>query len=317
MSSHHHHHGEGLGDRRLSAAIAINVLLTVVQVAAGVVSGSLGLIADALHNLSDAASMGIALLARRIARRPADRLMTFGYQRAELVATLINVTALLLVGGYLLAEAVGRFLSPTPVQGWPVVIVAGVALVVDTATAWIIAGGARHSLNMRAAFLHNVTDALASLGVIAAGTLILLYDLTVADLLVTVAISGYVIYQAAGLLPRTVRLLMGAMPEDLEYDAIVAALRATPGVRDIHHVHVWSLDEHRRALEAHLVPEADDLAAFEHLKHRVREVLRERFHVEHATLEPCIADRAGAPIVRMQPPHRHATQVKPKAGDAH
>lgn len=317
MSSHHHHHGEGLGDRRLSVAIAINVLLTVAQVAAGVVSGSLGLIADALHNLSDAASMGIALLARRIARRPADRLMTFGYQRAELVATLINVTALLLVGGYLLAEAVGRFLSPTPVQGWPVVIVAGVALLVDTATAWIIAGGARHSLNMRAAFLHNVTDALASLGVIAAGTLILLYDLTVADLLVTVAISGYVIYQAAGLLPRTVRLLMGAMPEDLEYDAIVAALRATPGVRDIHHVHVWSLDEHRRALEAHLVPEADDLAAFEHLKHRVREVLRERFHVEHATLEPCIADRAGAPIVRMQPRHRHATQAKPGAGDAH
>lgn len=305
-SDHHHHHDHGpLSDRRLAWAIAINVVLTVVQVAAGVVSGSLGLVADALHNLSDAASMGIALLARRIARRPADRLMTFGYQRAELVATLINVTALLLVGGYLLAEAVGRFLSPTPVQGWPVVIVAGVALAVDTATAWIIAAGARHSLNMRAAFLHNVTDALASLGVIVAGTLILLYNLTVADLLVTVAISGYVIYQAIGLLPRTIRLLMGAMPDGLEYDAIVAALRATPGVRDIHHVHVWSLDEHRRALEAHLVPEADDLAAFEHLKHRVREMLRERFNVEHATLEPCVADRIGAPIVRRPPPQRH------------
>ncbi len=315
-SDHHHHHGP-LSDRRLASAIAINVLLTVVQVAAGVVSGSLGLIADALHNLSDAASMGIALLAQKIARRPADRLMTFGYQRAELVATLINVTALLLVGGYLLVEAIGRFVSPTPVQGWPVVIVAGVALAVDTATAWIIAGGARDSLNVRAAFLHNVSDALASLGVIVAGTLILLYDLVVADLLITVAISGYVIYQAAGLLPRTVRLLMGAMPDDLEYDAIVAALRATPGVRDIHHLHVWNLDEHRRALEAHLVPEADDLAAFEHLKHRVRGVLRERFNVEHATLEPCIADRTGAPIVRMQPPHRHDTQVKPRAGDAH
>ncbi|HCO44892.1 MAG TPA: cation transporter [Gammaproteobacteria bacterium] len=309
MNSHHHHHHHGpMSDRRLTWAIVINVLLTVVQVAAGVMSGSLGLIADALHNLSDAASMGIALLAQKIARRPADRLMTFGYQRAELVATLINVTALLLVGGYLLVEAIGRFMSPTPVQGWPVVIVAGVALAVDTATAWIIAGGARHSLNVRAAFLHNVTDALASLGVIAAGTLILLYDLIVADLLVTVAISGYVIYQAAGLLPRTVRLLMGATPDDLEFDAIVAALRATPGVRDIHHVHIWSLDEHRRALEAHLVPEADDLAAFEHLKHRVREVLHRRFHVEHATLEPCVADRAGAPIIRKEPAHRRHRQ---------
>lgn len=301
----HHAHGEGLGDRHLMAAIAINVLLTVVQVAAGVMSGSLGLIADALHNLSDAASMGIALLAMRIARRPADRVMTFGYQRAELVATLVNVTALLLVGGYLLVEAVGRFLSPTPVQGWPVVIVAGVALLIDTLTALIIAGGARHSLNLRAALVHNVTDALASLGVIVAGTLILLYGWVIADLLVTVAISAYVIYQAVGLLPRTVRLLMGAVPDDLEYGAIVAALRATPGVRDIHHLHVWSLDEHRRALEAHLVPDADDLAAFEHLKRRVREMLHERFEVEHATLEPCIADRAGAPIVRMDGDRPH------------
>ncbi len=303
MEESHHPHAHGpLADGRLAWAIAINVLLTVVQVAAGVLSGSLGLIADALDNLSDAASMGIALLAQKIARRPADQLMTFGYQRAELVATLINVTALLLVGGYLLVEAITRFVSPTPVQGWPVVIVAGVALLIDTLTALIIARGAAHSLNIRAAFLHNVTDALASLGVIVAGTLILLYDLTAADLLVTVAISAYVIWQALGLLPRTVRLLMGAMPDDLEYEAIAAALRATPGVRDVHHLHVWSLDEHRRALEAHLVPEADNLAAFEAIKRRVRAVLQERFRVEHATLEPCVADREAVPIVRMARP---------------
>lgn len=313
MATHpHHHHDHGtLSDRRLGWAIAINVLLTVVQIGAGVVSGSLGLIADALHNLSDAASLGIALLAQKIARRPADRLMTFGYQRAELVATLINVTALLLVGGYLLVEAVARFVSPQPVEGWPVVIVAGVALVIDTVTALIIAGGAKHSLNMRAAFLHNVSDALASVGVIVAGTLILLYGLTLADLVITVIISGYVIHQALGLLPRTVRLLMGAMPDDLEYDAIVAALRATPGVRGIHHLHVWSLDEHRRALEAHLVPDTADLAAFEQLKQRVRAVLRERFNVEHATLEPCLADHEWVPLVRMPRPARgeHARRL--------
>jgi cobalt-zinc-cadmium efflux system protein len=182
------------------------------------------------------------------------------------------------------------------------VIVAGVALVIDTLTALIIAGGAKDSLNIRAAFLHNVSDALASVGVIVAGTLILLYGLTLADLVITVVISGYVIHQGLGLLPRTVRLLMGAMPDDLEYDAIVAALRATPGVRGIHHLHVWSLDEHRRALEAHLVPDTADLAAFEQLKQRVRALLRERFNVEHATLEPCLADREGVPIVRMPRP---------------
>ena len=197
MSNHHTHGGHGghshgeenLSDRQLIFAVAINVLLTLAQIVGGIVSGSLALIADALHNFSDAASLGLAWFARRIGRRPADRRMTFGYAQGEVVAALINLTTLLIIGFYLLVEAVNRFADPQPIEGWTVIAVAGVALVIDLVTVVITHRGAKDSINMKAAFLHNVSDAMASVGVIVAGVLILLYDLYVADLVITVIIA--------------------------------------------------------------------------------------------------------------------------------
>ena len=176
----HSHGEENLSDRQLILAVAINVLLTLAQIVGGILSGSLALIADALHNFSDAASLGLAWFARRIGRRPADKLMTFGYAQGEVVAALINLTTLLIIGFYLIVEAINRFAAPQPVEGWTVIWVAGIALVIDLVTAFIVYRGAHDSINMKAAFLHNVSDALASIGVIVAGVLIILYDLVVA-----------------------------------------------------------------------------------------------------------------------------------------
>ncbi|PWG01989.1 cation diffusion facilitator family transporter [Sphingosinicella humi] len=298
-----HDHGErNMSDGRLVGAVVVNLLLTVAQIVGGAVSGSLALIADALHNLNDAASLGLALFARRVGRRPADKLMTFGYGRAEIVAALINLTTLVIVGLYLLVEAINRFLDPQPVGGWIVVIVAGIALVIDIITALLVYAGSKHSLNIKAAFLHNVSDALASVGVIIAGTLILLYDLYIADLVMTVLIASYVLYQGFSLLPQTIKLLMGAVPDDVEFDAIVKALRETDGVKDLHHVHIWSLDEHERALEAHLVPAVSSLEAFEQVKADARGMLRQRFSIGHATLEACLDEQGGDHAAA---PHSH------------
>lgn len=287
---HGHDHGaEDLPDGRLIAAVAVNVLLTVAQIIGGVVSGSLSLIADALHNLNDAASLALALFARKIGRRPADKLMTFGYGQAEVVAALINLTTLIIVGLYLVYEAILRFIDPQPIQGWIIVIVAGIALVIDVATALMVRVGAKHSVNIKAAFLHNVSDALASVGVIVAGTLILLYDLYVADLIVTLIIAACVLYQGFSLLPRTIRLLMHATPDGLEFDHIVAAIRGVEGVRDVHHVHIWNLGEHARALEAHVEPDGASLSDFAAVKARIRSTLARDFKVKHATLEACAA----------------------------
>ena len=286
---HGHSHGEeNLSDRQLVVAVAINVLLTLAQIIGGIASGSLALIADALHNFSDAASLFLAWFARRIGRRPADKLMTFGYAQGEVVAAVINLTTLLIIGFYLIVEAINRFADPQPVEGWTVIAVAGIALVIDLITALIVYRGARDSINMKAAFLHNVSDALASVGVIVAGVLIILYDLYVADLIITLIIAAYVIWQGVTLLPRTVRLLMGAVPDEVEFDEIVEALRSHEGIEGLHHLHIWNIGEHRRALEAHVVPGDASLHSFEQVKRTARTMLAARFQIEHATFEACL-----------------------------
>lgn len=201
------------------------------------VSGSLALIADALHNFGDAASLGLTWFACKIARRPADKLMTFGYAQGEVIAALINLTTLLILGFYQLVEAINGFADPQPVEGWTVIAVAGVALVIDLITAFITHRGAKDSINMKAVFLHNVSDAMASVGVIVAGVLILLYDLYVADLVITVIIAAYVTWQGVTLMPRIVRLFTWALPDGVELQEIMNELEAIDGVETIHHSH--------------------------------------------------------------------------------
>ena len=192
---HHHHHNKSDSDTSLFFAIAINIVLTLAQVIGGIISGSLSLIADALHNLSDATSLGIAVFARAISRKPADEFKTFGYQRAEIVAALINLTLLITISFYLIYEAVWRIIEPQIITGWIIVLVAGIALIVDIATALITYKRSKNSINMKAAFLHNLSHALVSIGVIFAGTLILLYDWYWVDTLVTFLISGFILLQ--------------------------------------------------------------------------------------------------------------------------
>ncbi len=283
MGHDHSHDIEAMGDRRLGWAIAINMLLTVAQIIGGIVSGSLALIADALHNFSDAASLLIAWVARRIGRQPPDHFKTFGYKRAEVIAALINLVTLVIVGLYLIYEALWRMFEPQIIEGWTVVIVAGVALVIDVATALLTYSMSKRSMNIRAAFLHNVSDALASVGVIIAGSLILLYDWYWSDTLLTLLIAGYVLYQAATMLPQTIHILMQGTPRDISIDTVIETMERVDGVSNVHHVHIWQLDEHENALEAHVV--IDDFARTEQIKSALKAELEQRFSITHSTLE--------------------------------
>jgi cobalt-zinc-cadmium efflux system protein len=281
---HHHHHPDlDSGDKRVAAAVAVNILLTFAQIVAGVFSGSLALIADAIHNLSDALSLVIAFVARRIGKRPADASMTFGYGRAEVVAALINYTTLIVVAFYLAAEGVQRLFNPQEVEGWIVVIVAGVALVIDTITALLVMQLSKDSANMRAAFLHNVADALGSVAVIVGGSLILLYDWRLVDPIVTLMISGYILWHSwQGIVP-VIRILMLGSPEDTDLDEVLEALRGLDGVDSVHHVHLWRMQEHETALEAHVVLDGSGRA--EQVKQVVKGHLRDRFGIAHSVLE--------------------------------
>jgi len=271
-------------DGLLVMAIVINGLLTLVQVIGGLVSGSLSLVADAVHNLSDAGALFIALVARRIGRRPADGFQTFGYRRAELVGALINATTLNVIGLYLIYEATLRVATPPPVVGWTVVLVAVVALVVDVGTAMLTYVMSKHSLNVKAAFVHNVTDALGSVAVIVAGVVMILYQWYLADVIATVMIASYALYHGVGMTREASRILTLGVPLDIHVPALADALCVVDGVSDVHHVHVWELDECQRSFEGHVVIEQPDIRLAEQVQQLVRDVL-ERHGITHATIE--------------------------------
>ncbi|MDV7144618.1 cation diffusion facilitator family transporter [Tropicimonas sp. TH_r6] len=307
---HHHHHVDpASGDRRVFAAVAVNFALTFVQIVAGVLSGSLALIADAIHNLSDAISLVIAFAARRIARRPADASMTFGYGRAEVVAALINYTTLIVIAFYLAAEGVNRLMDPPEVQGWIVVVVAAIALVVDTVTALLIYRMSKDSVNMRAAFLHNLMDAMGSVAVIIGGTLILIYDWRLVDPIVTLMIAGYILWHTGREVGPVIRILMLGSPTSLAAEDVLAEMGALEGVDEIHHMHLWQMGEHETSLEAHVVLEED--ASPRDVKSALKALLVDRFGITHSVLElESASDRCcdALPIGHAcnDPTHRHA-----------
>src|SRR6056297_1489165 len=281
----HAHIDATSGDRRVSIAIWANALLTVAQVVGGLLSGSLALIADALHNFSDMASLVIAFAARKIARRPADERMTFGYGRIEIVAALINYTTLLLVGFYLIFEGGSRLIDPPEVAGWTVVILGGVALVVDTLTAMLTYSMQKHSVNIRALFLHNLSDALASVAVIVGGSLIILHDMRWVDPAITIGIALYILYLAFTEIGGPTRPLMLGSPPDINGNDVVRAVRHVEGVEDVHHVHLWQMQEHEAALDCHVVLTEDGWSRIEATKTAIKHRLEADFGITHSSLE--------------------------------
>ena len=288
----HTHISAQSGDRRVSVAIWANALLTVAQIIGGILSGSLALIADALHNFSDMASLLIAFAARKIARRPADEDMTFGYGRIEIVAALINYTTLILIGFYLIYEGAMRMIDPPQVQGWTVVILGIVALVVDSLTAWLTWSMQKGSVNIRALFLHNLSDALASLAVIVGGTLIILYDLRWVDPAITIGIAVYILWLAFTEIGGPIRTLMLGSPPEMDGSEVVEAVRSVEGVSDVHHVHLWQMQEHEAALDCHVVLTAKAWSRIETVKREIKDRLRDRFAINHSSLEFEHQDRA-------------------------
>jgi cobalt-zinc-cadmium efflux system protein len=285
MAHEHPHVDEYISDRRLVFALGLNLLLTVVETVAGLWAGSLALVADAVHNLSDCGSFVIALVARRIGRRPSDELRTFGYRRAEVIGALVNLTILLVISLYLVYEAVARFFAPRPILGWTVVGVAAVALAVNLATTALLYTMSRRNLNVRAAYLHNLADSFSSFGVIVAGAVILVFGVFWIDSVITMVVAALILWHSLPDIRRSIHVLLEGVPDDIDLAALTAEMQSVAGVAEIHHLHLWELDEHHRALEAHVVVEPEQLNRWTEIKRELKVRLGERFHVHHSTLE--------------------------------
>ena len=278
------------GDRRVAIAIVANGLLTVAQIVGGVLSGSLALIADAIHNFSDMASLVIAYGARKISRRQADADMTFGYARIEIVAALINYTSLIIIGFYLVYEGGMRLLDPPEVAGWTVVILGVVALVVDALTALLTWSMQKGSVNIRALFLHNLSDALASVAVIVGGALILLYDIRWVDPAITIGIALYILWLAFSEIGKPIRILMLGSPTDVDTPAVIAALEGVDGIEKLRHTRCWQVDESGAAFDTRAVIASERWSDIPRIRHEARSVLKREFGIERSTIE---FERAG------------------------
>ncbi|HWQ12809.1 MAG TPA: cation diffusion facilitator family transporter [Roseiflexaceae bacterium] len=279
---HHHHHGEAAG-RAFAIGVLLNIAFVAAEAAAGYLSGSLALIADAGHNLSDVLGLllawGAALLARR---RPSGR-HTYGMRRATILAALANAVTLLVVVGGIAWEALRRFGEPQPVAGALVIGTAAAGILVNGATALLFLAGRTRDLNVRGAFLHMAADAGVSLGVVVSGLAMLLTGWAWLDPAVSLAVAGVILVGSWGLLRESVDLALDAVPQGVDASRIRAYLGGLPDVRGVHDLHVWALSTTETALTAHLVVAAGHSG--DGLLHQIRSDLHDRFGVEHATLQ--------------------------------
>lgn len=281
----HGGHGHGDSDRSmrvLGYALLINTVFFVVELAGALYADSLTLLADAVHMITDSASIALALFAAWVATRPADAKRTYGYQRAEVLGAFLNGLFLLATVGYILFEAYSRFQDPQPVRPTVVVVVGVLGLGANLAAAYVLSGS-RDSLNVEGAFLHLLADAAGSVAAIAVGIALWFTDLYVLDPLFAVVIAALVLYSTADLLSDSLNILLQGTPSDVDVERVTAYLRELDGVRDAHDVHVWSLSSTEYTLSAHVV--AADGTDTDALLSRLRAELHEQFDIGHATIQ--------------------------------
>ncbi len=269
--------------RRMWVALAINAGLLVVEAVGGILTGSLAVLADAGHLLSDVGSIVLALIAARLASLPAGGQRTFGYQRSEVLAALVNGLLLVAVSVFIAIEAIGRFSDPPSIDGAGVLVLGLLGLAGNVAATVVLARGQREDINLEGVLRHSAADALGSVGVVVAGAFVLLGGSPIVDPIAGLLISALVLASSWRLIKEPLDVLMESAPADLDVDAIGAAVCAEDGVRSVHDLHVWTVTAGFGALAAHVVvaPGSDrDL-----IRRRLELTLGERFGIEHTTLQ--------------------------------
>jgi cobalt-zinc-cadmium efflux system protein len=283
---HGHHHRETAAGRSRGALLGSLVItggFLLVEAAGAVWTGSLALAADAGHMLTDVGGLALALFATWIAARPPTPAKTYGYYRVEILAATVNALLLLAVAGVILVEAYQRLRAPRAVLGGPMLAIALAGLAANLIAAWWLHGNARESLNVRAAYLEVLGDALSSLGVVVAALVVMRTGFTLVDPLVSALIALFIVPRTWRLLRQAVNVLLEGTPAHLDLGEIEAAMTRIPGARRVHDLHVWTLTSGREAMSAHVV--SDDIRQSERLLEALHAVLHARFGIDHTTIQ--------------------------------
>ncbi|MQS75725.1 cation diffusion facilitator family transporter [Companilactobacillus halodurans] len=263
----------------------LNILITITEFVGGVISGSLGLISDAFHNLEDSLSIVISYAANVIGRRKNNSQKTFGYKRAEILAAFVNSIVLVVITLMMVFESFKRLSQPQEINGKLMMIVSLIGLAANFISMLMLLSGSKHNLNIKATFLHMLTDTLSSIGVFIASIFVILFNWTWVDPVITILIAAWLLKEAYTVVYETINILMEASPK-IDLDAVQAAILTVPEIVKVHHVHVWMIDENHIMLDAHInVVKNCNMMELDGLYDRVDKLLKDEFNITHVTLQ--------------------------------
>ena len=286
-SHNHTHDHKDLKGKKLLITILLNIVITAAQVIGGLVSGSLSLLSDALHNFSDVLSLVVSYVAAKLSKQKASINRTFGYKRAEILAAFVNASTLVIVAIILIKEAVERFQNPQSIDSNLVIWLSLIAIFANGFSVLLLKKESSNNINLRSAYLHLLTDMLASVAVLIGGLLMKYYQLFWVDSLLTLLIALYLIYVGYDLLKTSTKMLMLFTPEHINIKDVVRTVNKLPKVNKLHHVHIWNLSDHELHLEAHLdLTEDISTTEFNELLLQIEALLHEEFDINHVTIQP-------------------------------
>lgn len=285
--SHSHSHDvSGIKGVRLILVTLLNFLITAAEILGGVFSGSLSLVSDALHNFSDGLSIIVSYFAIRISGRQNDMKRTFGYKRASIMAALLNSSVLIGISVFLFKEAYDKFVNPQTINGVMIIWVALISLAANALGVILLEKGSHGDMNIKSTYIHLLSDVLSSVGVVVGGILILFFKIYWVDPLLTVLISIYILKESLSILKEAINVLMQGAPENIDINKVVDDLKKINGVADIHHVHIWCLDENNINFEAHLNLKNDLLVSLTSgIRESAEHVLAEHYGINHVTIQ--------------------------------
>jgi cobalt-zinc-cadmium efflux system protein len=279
----HHHEVSG---KNLGLVILLNLFITLAQAIGGIISGSMALLSDAAHNFSDVLTLVISFLANRIAKRDATEKETFGLRRSEILAAFINSATLIVISILILSEALQRLLNPVAISAGLVIYLAIAGILVNGISALFLRNDSQQNMNMRSAYLHLFTDMLTSVAVLLGGLTIKYLNWNWIDGVFSIVIAIYLIYMSLGIFRSSLRIIMQFTPEGIDINKIAAEIEMIQGVKNIHHVHVWQINEHNLMFEAHIDMSEDiKISRFESILTDINSVLRKN-GITHSTIQP-------------------------------
>lgn len=284
----HNHHNQDVSSMnkgRLVTVIIFNFIISFAEVIGGIISGSLSLISDAIHNLSDTASLILSYISIKISEKPKSKTKTYGYKRANILSAFINSASLIGISIVLVVEAIRKFVTPQHINGNTVIIVAIIGLLGNSFSALFLKQGSKSSINIKSSYLHMLSDALSSVAVIIAGIVIKYFTIYWVDPILTIFINIVILKSSYGVLKESIDILMQGTPIDINIVAMEKDLLNIEGIKDVHHIHVWRLDENNNVFEGHIQVQDMLISESKPISDRVQHILMEHFHITHIVIQ--------------------------------